>query len=83
MIIIDLNELQKAKDLIDLTNSVPLAEIAWQRNGKTMPVSLADLEDWRFIGLSNNWFAYENLLSHNVQINRQAELGKPNGEEKP
>lgn len=62
MLIIDLDELQKAKKLIDLTNSVPLTEIAWQRNGKTVPVPPEDLEEWRFTGLSNNWFAYQRLL---------------------
>lgn len=63
MLIVDLDELQKAKNLIDLTNSVPLDEIVWQRNGETMPIPLEELEDWRFTGLSNNWFAYEILLN--------------------
>jgi hypothetical protein len=61
MLIVDLDELQKAKDFIALVNSVPLAEIAWQRNGETMPIDLEALEEWRFTGL-NNYYAYETLL---------------------
>ena len=62
MVKIGLGELQKAKDLIDLANSVPLQEIAWQRNGETQPVPPIEVEEWKYVGLNNTSFAYEYLL---------------------
>ena len=68
MLTIDLDALQAAKDLIDKVNSVPLNEIAWQRGGETMPVDLETLDAWRFTGLSNHCFAYDYLLTPNVEL---------------
>lgn len=72
MVIIDLAELQKAKALIDLANSVPLNEVKWQLYGTTIEAPQDEAEAWQFVGLSNAYFAYEYLLTPNAQINRAA-----------
>ncbi len=60
---IDLNELQKAKDLIDLANSVPLENVVWQRDGVTVNPPKVEFDAWKYIGLSNVHFAYDHMLT--------------------
>lgn len=79
MLTIDLDALQAAKDLIDKVDSVPLNEIAWQRDGATMPVDLETLDAWKFTGLSNHSFAYDYLLTPNVEVIDLAAMKPPQG----
>lgn len=65
VITIDLDELQKAKGLIDLANSVPLEEVVWQRDGATVSVPEMESRAWKYIGLTNVYFAYEHMLTPN------------------
>ncbi len=66
MIKIDLDELQAAKALIDLANSVPLADVEWQRDGVTIPMPQIEFEAWKYAGLSNVYFAYDYMLTPNA-----------------
>ena len=68
MITIDLNELQKAKNLIDLANSVSLDEVVWQRDGVTIPVPEIEFTAWKYVGLTNVFFAYEHMLTPNLEF---------------
>lgn len=66
MLIVNLDELKKAKELIDRINSVPLDRVVWQENGNTIEVNAELIRMWKFTGLSNNWFAYSALLSNTI-----------------
>lgn len=74
MITIDLNGLQKAKALIDLANSVPLGDVEWQRDGVTIQVPKHEIDDWKYMGLSNVYFAYDYLMTPNVKVSGSTPL---------
>jgi hypothetical protein len=62
---VDLYKLEQALDLVRRINAVPLAEVAWLRGGRRVTVIGADLEEWKFTGLSNVAFAKEHGLVKN------------------
>ena len=64
MLIIDLDELKKAKELIDIINSAPLNCIVWQKNGNAIEVNSELVKMWSSTGMSNHLFAYAALLSN-------------------
>ena len=76
MITIDINDLMKAKALIDLTNSVPLDEVNWTQDDQSIAIPEYVVDEWKFVGLSNHYFAYMNLVP-NVKLRGAALLRRP------
>lgn len=62
MVTIELNELAKAKELIDLANSVALEDVVWTRDGEIVVLIASLLDSWKYVGLTNAYFAYMHLL---------------------
>ena len=61
--IVSLKEVKNYLDFIQKVNSVPLEDIVWMdENGKDIKLTKEELEEWRFIGLSNVCYAETNLL---------------------
>lgn len=56
-LVVDLEELERVQEYLRQINAVSLSEIRWQRNGVNVNPTPEDLEEWKFIGLSNTAFA--------------------------
>lgn len=54
---VEITELKKVMEFLMAIESVSLDKITWTENGKEIPVSPADLEEWKFTGLNNRDFA--------------------------
>jgi hypothetical protein len=54
---VDTDELDRAINLISALNSSNIKHIVWKRKGETLkPVDEPTLEEWGFIGLSNEYY---------------------------
>lgn len=53
---------------LDEMNNVSLQDIKWFKNGEQIYVTDEDIQEWRFIGLSNVQFArqHEDLLNEDA-----------------
>jgi hypothetical protein len=64
--LLDLSELRKALAFIAEVNSVPLVDIEYvdskSPTGSLQKVPASEVEDWKFIGLSNVYYFAENNL---------------------
>ncbi len=64
--IVDVDLLQEAMDFITHVNSAKLQDITWVGStvSKAVKIQKEDIDNWRFVGLSNVYFAREyNLIS--------------------
>lgn len=59
---VNVEELRRALDYIADINNTPLEDIWWEINGEVMRVEKEKIEEWKFIGLSNVFYAEDNLL---------------------
>lgn len=59
--IIELTELETVRAYLARIESVPLKDITWMRNGKTILVNPEAVEEWKFTGMNNRDFALFNL----------------------
>jgi hypothetical protein len=53
---VSLEKLEECKRFIAAINAVPLSEIEWTRCGKVEPVTLEQIDEFKFVGLSNATF---------------------------
>lgn len=60
---IDLNDVRLVLRMKELINGDSLDNIEWYDNGVKLEVSEDDIEEWKYVGLSNLAFAEIKLLS--------------------
>jgi hypothetical protein len=58
---VNLNELEAAQALFDKVNGEPLENIQWFRDDELLLVPKREVDEWKFIGLSNTAFAVTQL----------------------
>lgn len=65
---VHLERLQELLAELDEMNNVSLQDIKWFKNGEQIYVTDEDIQEWRFIGLSNVQFArqHEDLLNEDA-----------------
>jgi hypothetical protein len=56
MMRIDVEEVRKLRERLNEINAVPLAEIEWCEGGELITPPDGAIEEWRFMGLSNDQF---------------------------
>jgi hypothetical protein len=70
---VNLNEVEAAQALLDKVNSEPLENIQWFRDDELVLVPKREVDEWKFIGLSNTAFAV-NRLTREGMAARAAQL---------
>jgi len=60
--IVDLEELENVLKYIHKLESAALCDIDWHRNGEKIYIDPEKISHWRFVGLSNRYFAAEYLI---------------------
>ena len=75
-IVVDLDLLQQAKIYIDYANGVDLSVITWYRKGQIVYVDKLEAEHWRFVGLSNLYFAEEFLFTKKSEKNTMTDIDR-------
>lgn len=55
-LIVDLELMLQCKTQLNEINQMPLEDIRFVRNGKELEINKKNMEDWKFIGLSNTDF---------------------------
>ena len=50
---IDIEEIEQLKTRLDYINSIPFADIVWLKDGKHLPISKDEVNEWTYLGLSN------------------------------
>lgn len=65
---VHLERLRELLAELDEMNNVSLQDIKWFKNGEQIYVTDEDIQEWRFIGLSNVQFArqHEDLLNEDA-----------------
>lgn len=65
---VHLERLQELLAELNEMNNVSLQDIKWFKNGEQIYVTDEDIQEWRFIGLSNVQFArqHEDLLNEDA-----------------
>jgi len=63
---VDLSELERVLAYLKTINDQPLEQIDWVRNGALIEVRGDDIEEWKYTGLCNRYFAVDNLLPENI-----------------
>lgn len=53
---IDINEIKRLTDRLDEINRLPLTEIEWMDGDKPLEIAAGAIDEWRFVGLSNEAF---------------------------
>lgn len=64
---IHLPELKKAIDYIKELEKIPLKDIEWiDENGKVVEIPEKEIQDWKFTGMGNKYFAIltDSLKNH-------------------
>jgi hypothetical protein len=59
---IDLVDVRRLIELKRLINGDTLGNIDWYDNGVKLDVSIEEMDEWKFVGLSNLDFAQINLM---------------------
>lgn len=62
MIQVDIGELMAAQAVLDRVNTIKLEEIQWVDKGVVLNIDPRDIQEWKFVGLSNTDFVYCNIL---------------------
>lgn len=76
---IDVEEVRKLHARMKEINSVPLEEIEWFENGKKIDVDSEIISDWKFMGLTNFYFAVDldmSAVAAPVSVSEQPEGGE-------
>jgi hypothetical protein len=62
MLEVDIDELKRISAFIRDINLTPLEDIVWKKDGKVIEVDKEKIEEWKYAGLSNYYFAKDELL---------------------
>lgn len=65
--IVELADLKKALDLLDEINKAPLASIEWRGPEGAIDVDPDEIAEWKYVGLSNVYFAREVLMKGEIK----------------
>jgi len=50
---VDVADIREAQGVLARINRVQLQDIQWECDGKVIPVTPEEIEEWKFIGLNN------------------------------
>jgi len=65
--IVDIERIKKIKDELAAINMAALGDIEFHENGKKIEISPKNIEDWRFVCLSNVDFITTNAYLRNPE----------------
>ena len=54
--IVNVEDVMKLKAEIAKINDLPIEEIEWHKDGKKIEIYKADVDFWKYVGLSNLYF---------------------------
>jgi hypothetical protein len=59
---VELKELERVLAYIKCINDTPLDKIDWVKDGISVKVEDNLIDEWKYIGLTNHYFAIDHLL---------------------
>ena len=79
---VEMTHLRSAMAYLAIIESVPLEEILWIEDGKAIPVTPAEIAEWKLTGLNNRDFALillEGKKAQNAKLCNSPEAARSQG----